>query len=59
MFHPNIYPNGSICDAILMNFGPWLTVEKFLIFLVYLLDAPNEREPANPEAAYYYREDRA
>ncbi|CAF1107057.1 unnamed protein product [Rotaria sp. Silwood1] len=58
MFHPNIYPDGQIClDILGSQWAEALSLESVLISISVLLADPNIEEPANPEAAHYYRED--
>uniref|UniRef100_A0A915DL24 Ubiquitin-conjugating enzyme E2 G2 n=1 Tax=Ditylenchus dipsaci TaxID=166011 RepID=A0A915DL24_9BILA len=69
MFHPNIYPDGSVCISILHSGGdptgyetsaeqwsPVQSVEKILISVLNLLAEPNVESPANVCAAKMMRE---
>ena len=73
MWHPNIYPDGTVCISILHaprddEFGyedageRWLpvhTVESILLSVISLLssDTPNTDSPANIDAAKQVRDD--
>ena len=73
MWHPNIYPDGTLCISILHAPGKdefgyedaserWLpvhTVESILVSVISLLssDTPNTDSPANIDAAKQVRED--
>ncbi|MCJ1335829.1 Ubiquitin-conjugating enzyme E2 7 [Bachmanniomyces sp. S44760] len=73
IFHPNVYPNGTVCISILHSPGndpmgyehaserwsPVQSVEKILISVVSMLSEPNVESPANVEAAKCWRERRA
>eukprot|EP01126_Amoeba_proteus_P024356 TRINITY_DN2454_c0_g1_i1.p1 TRINITY_DN2454_c0_g1~~TRINITY_DN2454_c0_g1_i1.p1 ORF type:complete len:170 (-),score=19.63 TRINITY_DN2454_c0_g1_i1:310-819(-) len=72
MFHPNIYPDGTVCISILHppgedpnmyesiseRWSPVQSVEKILLSVVSLLAEPNCESPANVEAAKMWRENR-
>eukprot|EP00924_Labyrinthula_sp_SR-Ha-C_P006677 snap_masked-scaffold_29-processed-gene-1.47-mRNA-1 protein AED:0.02 eAED:0.02 QI:0/-1/0/1/-1/1/1/0/167 len=72
LFHPNVYPDGSVCISILHppgedRFGyessserwsPIQSVEKILLSVVSMLAEPNDESPANLEAAKLYRTDK-
>jgi ubiquitin-conjugating enzyme E2 A len=56
MFHPNIYPDGSLClDIIQDKWKPIYTVSSILSSIQSLLCDPNTDSPANPEAAKLYQ----
>ncbi|PUU76242.1 ubiquitin-conjugating enzyme/RWD-like protein [Tuber borchii] len=71
IWHPNVYPNGSVCISILHPPGEdqygyesaserWLPVrtpESILISVISMLSSPNDESPANLEAAKQWRED--
>jgi len=70
MWHPNIYPDGTVCISILHDPGEdkygyehaserWLpvhTVETIMLSVISMLSSPNDESPANIEAAKEYRE---
>ena len=72
MWHPNIYPDGTVCISILhppgedaMNsqesaterWRPVLGVEQILISVLSMLNAPNIDSPANVDAGLQFRDD--
>jgi ubiquitin-conjugating enzyme E2 G1 len=71
-FHPNIYPDGTLCISILHppeddkygyesaaeRWNPVQTPETILVSVISLLHSPNDESPANLEAAQLWREDR-
>ncbi|UVC49722.1 ubiquitin carrier protein [Theileria orientalis] len=70
IFHPNgtkncfnlcsVYQDGSICLDILQNeWSPVFDVHGILISIQSLLTDPNNRSPANNEAAKLYQENRS
>lgn len=51
LFHPNIYPSGTVCLSILnTDWKPTLTVAEILMSVQRLLDDPNLDSPAQGEA---------
>jgi ubiquitin-conjugating enzyme E2 I len=61
LFHPNVYPSGTICLDILDeadNWKPAITVKEILLGIQTLLDEPNQNSPAQAEAYQLYRKDR-
>ena len=53
MFHPNVYPSGTICLSILNEEEDWrpaITIKQMLIGIQDVLDAPNPNSPAQSEA---------
>jgi len=53
LFHPNVYPSGTICLSILNEEEGWrpaITVKQMLLGIQDLLDAPNTNSPAQSEA---------
>lgn len=60
LFHPNVYPNGSVCLSIIgNNWKPSITVKEILLGIRDLLDTPNILSPANGEAARLFATNRA
>lgn len=69
LYHPNIYPDGTVCISILHppgedRFGyekscerwsPVQSVEKILLSVISMLAEPNDESPANIEAAKLFR----
>lgn len=69
LFHPNIYPDGTVCISILHppgedRFGyekscerwsPVQSVEKVLLSVISMLAEPNDESPANLDAAKTFR----
>ena len=52
MFHPNIYPDGTLCmDTIQEQWSPVHSVASLLTSVRSLLCDPNVNSPANPQAA--------
>ncbi|KAJ3302738.1 Ubiquitin-conjugating enzyme E2 G2 [Kappamyces sp. JEL0829] len=72
IWHPNIYPDGTVCISILHapgndpmgyehaseRWSPVQSVEKILLSVVSMFAEPNVDSPANIEAAKMYRLDR-
>jgi len=59
MYHPNIYPDGSLClDIIQDKWSPTYTVCSLLTSIQSLLTDPNPSSPANPEAGRLYSADK-
>lgn len=70
IWHPNVYPDGSVCISILHEPGDdeygyeqaeerWLpvhTVETIMLSVISMLASPNTDSPANVEAAREYRD---
>lgn len=53
LFHPNVYPSGTICLSILNEEEGWrpaITVKQMLLGIQDLLDSPNANSPAQSEA---------
>ena len=58
LFHPNIYPSGTVCLSILSEDKDWkasLTVKQILTGIQDLLDEPNILDPAQEEPFKLYR----
>ncbi|KAL4497386.1 hypothetical protein ABPG72_011321 [Tetrahymena utriculariae] len=73
MWHPNIYPDGTVCISILHSPGvdqfnqqeketerwrPVLTAEDIIISVISMLMDPNTESPANIDASVQFRDDR-
>ncbi len=53
LFHPNIYPSGTVCLSILNEEEDWrpaITIKQILQGIQELLDSPNPKSPAQAEA---------
>merc|ERR1711942_502947 len=53
LFHPNVYPSGTICLSILNEEKDWrpaITVKQILLGIQDLLNDPNIKDPAQAEA---------
>eukprot|EP01064_Diplonema_japonicum_P028192 TRINITY_DN4267_c0_g1_i1.p1 TRINITY_DN4267_c0_g1~~TRINITY_DN4267_c0_g1_i1.p1 ORF type:complete len:158 (+),score=24.08 TRINITY_DN4267_c0_g1_i1:79-552(+) len=52
IFHPNVYPSGTVCLSILNEEKGWkpsITVKQILLAIQELLDTPNVKDPAQKE----------
>ena len=62
LFHPNVYPSGTICLSILNEEEGWrpaITIKQVLLGIQTLLDEPNIKDPAQSEAYEVYTNNRA
>ncbi len=62
LFHPNIYPSGTVCLSILNEEKDWrpsITIKQILIACQELLENPNPNDPAQKEPLELYVKDRA
>lgn len=62
LFHPNVYPSGTVCLSILnaeKDWRPGITVKQILLGVQDLLDEPNNADPAQEEPFRLFRDDRA
>jgi ubiquitin-conjugating enzyme E2 I len=53
LFHPNVYPSGTVCLSILdeeKSWKPAITIKQVLLGIQDLLDDPNVNDPAQSEA---------
>jgi ubiquitin-conjugating enzyme E2 I len=53
LFHPNVYPSGTICLSILNEEEGWrpaITIKQILMGIQDLLDEPNPDSPAQSQA---------
>lgn len=58
LFHPNIYPSGTVCLSILDEEEGWLpsfTIKEILIGIQTLLNTPNPYSPAQDEPCKLYK----
>lgn len=62
LFHPNVYPSGTVCLSILNEEEGWkpaITIRQILLGIQDLLDDPNPESPAQADAYNLYKKDRA
>uniref|UniRef100_A0A8C0VQ11 N-acetylglucosamine-1-phosphate transferase subunit gamma n=1 Tax=Cyanistes caeruleus TaxID=156563 RepID=A0A8C0VQ11_CYACU len=60
LFHPNVYPSGTVCLSILEEDKDWrpaITIKQILLGIQELLNEPNIQDPAQAEAytIYWYK----
>ncbi|ORY68850.1 ubiquitin-conjugating enzyme/RWD-like protein [Pseudomassariella vexata] len=61
LFHPNVYPSGTVCLSILNEEEGWkpaITVKQIVLGVQDLLDNPNPESPAQAEAYNLFKKDR-
>lgn len=61
LFHPNVYPSGTVCLSILNEEEGWkpaITIKQILLGIQDLLDDPNPDSPAQAEAYNLFKKDR-
>ena len=61
LFHPNVYPSGTVCLSILNEEEAWkpsITVRQILLGVQDLLNDPNPESPAQAEAYNLFKKDR-
>ncbi|KAL8243804.1 hypothetical protein R6Q59_010062 [Mikania micrantha] len=61
LFHPNVYPSGTVCLSILNEEEGWkpsITVKQILLGIQELLNDPNPESPAQAEAYNLFKKDR-
>jgi ubiquitin-conjugating enzyme E2 I len=62
LFHPNVYPSGTVCLSILNEEEAWkpaITLKQILLGIQELLNEPNPDSPAQAEAYNLFKRDRA
>lgn len=62
LFHPNVYPSGTVCLSILNEEEAWkpaITVKQILLGVQDLLNDPNPESPAQADAYNLFKKDRA
>jgi len=55
LFHPNVYPSGTVCLSILnaeYDWNPTVTLKQVLIGVQDLLDSPNPDSPAQSKCRF-------
>lgn len=61
LFHPNVYPSGTVCLSILNEEEAWkpaITIKQILLGVQDLLNDPNPESPAQAEAYNLFKKDR-
>ncbi|KAJ5787257.1 Ubiquitin-conjugating enzyme E2 [Penicillium paradoxum] len=61
LFHPNVYPSGTVCLSILNEEEDWrpaITIKQLLLGIQDLLDDPNPESPAQADAYNLFKKDR-
>lgn len=61
IFHPNIYPSGTVCLSILNEDEDWkpsITIRQILLGIQDLLDNPNPQSPAQADPYILYTQNR-
>lgn len=61
LFHPNVYPSGTVCLSILNEEEGWkpaITIKEILLGIQSLLDEPNPESPAQADAFNLFKKDR-
>ncbi|KAF1820305.1 ubiquitin-conjugating enzyme [Dissoconium aciculare CBS 342.82] len=61
LFHPNVYPSGTVCLSILNEEEGWkpaITIKEILLGIQFLLDEVNPDSPAQADAYNLYKKDR-
>lgn len=62
LFHPNVYPSGTVCLSILNEEEAWkpaITIKQILLGVQDLLNDPNPESPAQAEAYNLFKKDRS
>ncbi|VDP16784.1 unnamed protein product [Soboliphyme baturini] len=57
LFHPNVFPSGTVCLSILderKDWRPRITIKQILLGIQDLLNNPNAEDPAQAEAYQVY-----
>ena len=61
LFHPNVYPSGTVCLSILNEDEDWraaITVKQVLLGIQALLNNPNPNSPAQADAYHMFISDK-
>lgn len=61
LFHPNVYPSGTVCLSILNEEEAWkpaINVKQILVGIQELLNTPNPDSPAQAEAYSLFKKDK-
>lgn len=62
LFHPNVYPSGTVCLSLLdeeKDWRPSITIKQILLGIQALLNEPNVKDPAQAEAYTIYCQNKA
>ncbi|KAH7025798.1 ubiquitin-conjugating enzyme/RWD-like protein [Microdochium trichocladiopsis] len=62
LFHPNVYPSGTVCLSILNEDEGWkpaITIKQIVLGVQDLLNDPNPESPAQAEAYNLFKRDKA
>ena len=62
IYHPNIYPSGTVCLLILneeQDWRPAITLKQIVLGIQELLDSPNPESPAQEPAWRAFQKERA
>jgi len=61
LFHPNVYPSGTVCLSLLdeeKDWRPSITIKQILLGIQELLTEPNIKDPAQAEAYTAFMNDK-
>ncbi|KAL9937413.1 hypothetical protein V8E36_003822 [Tilletia maclaganii] len=61
LFHPNVYPSGTVCLSILdedKSWKPSISIKQILVGIQTLLSEPNPSDPAQEEAIKVFHKDK-
>ncbi|KAF9988378.1 E2 SUMO-conjugating protein ubc9 [Mortierella antarctica] len=61
LFHPNVYPSGTVCLSILNEEEGWkpaITIKQILLGIQDLLNDPNPESPAQSDAYVMFKKDK-
>ncbi|KAJ6630594.1 ubiquitin-conjugating enzyme 9, partial [Mycena sp. CBHHK59/15] len=61
LFHPNVYPSGTVCLSILdeeKSWKPAITIKQILLGIQDLMDDPNVNDPAQSDAYTMFKNDK-
>ncbi|CAH7680955.1 ubiquitin-conjugating enzyme/RWD-like protein [Phakopsora pachyrhizi] len=62
IFHPNIFPSGTVCLSILNEEKSWkpaITIKQIVLGIQDLMNDPNNSDPAQIDAFTLYKNNRA
>ena len=62
LFHPNVFPSGTVCLSILdeeKSWKPAITIKQILLGIQDLLNDPHPGDPAQADAFHLFKQDRA